>query len=161
MVKKTTDKFEEKNKGGRPTDYKDEYSDQAYKLCFLGAIDVELADFFGVCEKTINTWKHEHPEFLQSLKDGKEIANANVAKSLYQRALGYEHEDTHVSNYQGEITLTNLTKHYPPDTTAGIFWLKNRKADKWKDKHEIEHSGNIGLSEKLSRAIERKKDGKK
>ena len=149
--------MDEKNKGGRPTDHKDEYNEQAYKLCLLGAIDKDLADFFEVSEQTINAWKKKQPKFLESIKKGKAEADSNVAKSLYERATGYKHEDTHVSNYQGDITLTKLTKHYPPDTTAGIFWLKNRKSDAWKDRQEIEHSGEIGLSERLSRAIERKK----
>lgn len=136
----------EKDKGGRPTDYKEKYAVQAYKLCLLGAIDKTLADFFGVCEKTINNWKEDHAEFLQSLKEGKASADAEVAKSLFQRATGYQHEDTHVSNYQGDITLTKLIKHYPPDTTAGIFWLKNRKSAEWRDKQDVEHSGEVKVN---------------
>ena len=127
---------------GRPSEYDpDKTAKQAKKACLMGATDADLADFFGVSEKTINNWKHDHPEFLQSIKDGKEIADSNVAKSLYERANGYEHPEVHVSNYQGEITLTELTKHYPPDTTAGIFWMKNRQPNKWRDRKQTEVSG--------------------
>ncbi len=127
---------------GRPSEYDpDKTAKQAKKACLMGATDADLADFFGVSEKTINNWKHDHPEFLQSIKDGKEIADSNVAKSLYERANGYEHPEVHVSNYQGEITLTELTKRYPPDTTAGIFWMKNRQPDKWRDRKQTEVSG--------------------
>lgn len=127
---------------GRPSEYDpDKTAKQAKKACLMGATDKDLADFFEVSEKTINNWKHEHPEFLQSIKDGKEIADSNVAKSLYERANGYEHPEVHVSNYQGEITLTELTKHYPPDTTAGIFWMKNRQPHKWRDRKQTEVSG--------------------
>lgn len=131
---------------GRPTDYKEEYNEQAYKLCLLGATDKELADFFNVCEATINNWKIDVPEFLESIKKGKDLADANVADRLYQRALGFEHPSEEikvVSNGQGEgssIERVPITKIYPPDTTAAIFWLKNRQKDKWRDKQEIDHT---------------------
>lgn len=131
--------------GGRPTKFKEEYCEQAYKLCLLGADDKQLADFFGVEEKTVNNWKIAYPKFLQSLKDGKDVADANVAKSLYNRATGYTHDDVHISNYQGEITVTEIKKHYAPDPTSMIFWLKNRQKDKWRDKTDHEHSGEIKM----------------
>ena len=120
----------------RPSKYKEEFSKQAYKLCLIGATDAQLANFFEVTESTLNYWKHEYPEFLESLKEGRSVADGEVAKSLFHRAKGYSHKDVHVSNYQGEITLTKLTKQYPPDTTACIFWLKNRQPEKWRDKRE-------------------------
>lgn len=123
---------------GRPSLFKIEYCEQANKLCKLGATDVEMADFFGVCERTINHWKHVHPEFLQSIKKGKLQADANVAEALYRRAVGYSHPDTHVSVWQGEVILTELTKHYPPDTGAAFIWLKNRRPDQWRDKVQID-----------------------
>ena len=52
----------------------------------------------------------------------------------------------HISNYQGQVTLTPIIKHYPPDTTAAIFWLKNRKTDQWRDKQDVEHSGSVGVT---------------
>jgi len=121
----------------RPTKYKDDYPKQAYKLCLTGFTDVQLADFFEVNPDTIYEWKKVHEEFSESLKEGKQIADGEVAKSLYHRAKGYSHKNVHVSNYQGEITLTELTKHYPPDTTACIFWLKNRQPNLWRDKREL------------------------
>ena len=120
----------------RPSRYKAEFAEQAAKLCRLGATDKELAEFFGVTEKTINNWKGAHPEFLQSLKAGKQMADAEVADKLFQRAIGYSHPDTHISNFQGVITVTPITKHYPPDPTSMIFWLKNRRPDLWRDKPE-------------------------
>ena len=56
---------------GRPTNYKKEYDEQAYKLCLLGATDKEMADFFNVKEQTINNWKKNHPSFFESIKRGK------------------------------------------------------------------------------------------
>lgn len=125
---------------GRPTKYNEEYDLQAEKLCKLGATDVELADFFEVTEQTINNWKNDYPTFFESIKKGKELADAEVAEKLYHRATGYSHEDVDIKMYEGEIITTPLTKHYPPDTTAAIFWLKNRQPKKWRDKQQIEHS---------------------
>ena len=131
---------------GRPTKYKPEYKEQVYKLCLLGATDVDIANFFDISEATLNNWKIEHPDFLESIKNGKVHADATVAESLYKRANGYEHEDVDIKMYEGEIIKTKLIKHYPPDTTAGIFWLKNRRPKDWRDKQEIEHSGQIILN---------------
>jgi len=121
---------------GQPTSYKEEYPEQARKLCLLGATDKDLADFFNVCEATINNWKNEHPEFLESLRAGKLTADANVAEALYNRACGYSHKEEKVFNFQGEILTHDTTKHYPPDTAAALTWLKNRQGDKWRDKTE-------------------------
>jgi hypothetical protein len=123
---------------GRPSSYMPEYDEQAEKLCKLGATDAELADFFDVSEVTLNAWKKEFPTFLKSLKAGKLQADANIGEKLYQRAQGYSHPDVHISNYQGAISITPIVKHYPPDTTAAIFWLKNRRPEQWRDKTERE-----------------------
>lgn len=131
---------------GRPTLYKPEYDEQARKLCLLGSTDAELADFFEIQESTLNNWKHAHPSFMESIKKGKTQADSSVADRLFQRAMGYQHPDVHVSNYQGDVTLTPITKEYAPDTTAAIFWLKNRQRSKWRDRTETEHSGNLAVT---------------
>ena len=123
-----------KNKGGRPTRYKAEYAEQARKLCLLGATDKAIADFFSIAVSTLNKWKKDHPGFMESLKSGKQIADANVADSLYNRALGYSHPELKVFNNQGEIVTHECEKHYPPDPTSAIFWLKNRQPALWRDR---------------------------
>ena len=128
-------------KQGRPTEYKKEYDEQAEKLCKLGAIDVELADFFNVSEQTINTWKKKHPTFLESIKRGKEIADMEVANSLYKKATGYTTDDVKIFQYEGMPVKVPYIKEYQPDTTSIIFWLKNRRPDKWRDK--TEHDVNV------------------
>jgi len=121
--------------------YKEEYAEQTYKLCLLGATDAELADFFNVAESTINLWKHEHPTFSESIKKGKEFADANVAEKLYKRATGYDCPELITATHQGQITDTmEVTKHYPPDPTAAIFWLKNRRKKDWRDRQEIDQT---------------------
>lgn len=143
-----------KNKGGRPTRYKSEYAEQARKLCLLGATDEALADFFEVSKVTINAWKKAHPEFLNSLKIGKQIADANVADSLYNRALGYSHPELKVFNNMGEIVTFECEKHYPPDPTSAIFWLKNRQPALWRDK-QVEETKSDDLAESISKLIDR------
>lgn len=133
----------------RPSKYQPEFIEQAAKLCKLGATDRDLADFFEVAESTLNLWKLEYPEFSESLKRGKDEADARVEQSLYRRALGYSHDAVHVSNYQGAVTLTPIVEHHPPDTTACIFWLKNRKPTDWRDKQNVEHGVDDSLGQLL------------
>lgn len=133
---------------GRPTKYKKEYNEHGYKLCLLGATDKEIADFFEVNTDTINEWKKVYPEFSVSLKKGKTIADANVGQRLYERALGFEHDSEEIKVVSmgkegSEIERVPIRKIYPPDTVAAIFWLKNRQPGKWRDKQDIEHSGEI------------------
>lgn len=136
-------------KGGRPSSYKPEYAEQAEKLCKLGATDKEIADFFGVAESTLNLWKTKEAGFSESLKKGKTLADANVADRLYQRAMGYSHDAVKIMTRSiggGESVIEEVpyVEHYAPDTTAAIFWLKNRQRDKWRDKTEQELSGKDG-----------------
>lgn len=133
-------------KAGRPSGFKPEFIAQAAKLCALGATDIEIADFFGVDARTLYRWKAEREEFCQSIKVAKEVADTRVERSLFAKANGYEHDDVHVSNFQGAVTLTPIRKYYPPDSTAAIFWLKNRKPEQWRDKHDLVHSGSVTIA---------------
>lgn len=138
-----------KARPGRPTKYKPEFAELAYNYALLGATDNQLADFLSVDEATIHRWKQRHPQFCESLKAGKVVADGRVAKSLYQRALGYSHAEEKVFNNQGEILTHSTTKHYPPDPTSIIFWLKNRQPELWREKREDKASGD-DLIEALS-----------
>lgn len=135
---------------GRPTKYKVAYNKQAYKLTLLSATDKEMADFFEVAESTLNLWKKKHPEFSESIKRGKSLSDGNVADRLYQRAMGFEHASEEIkvlSSGQGEgsvIERVPVRKIYPPDTTAAIFWLKNRQPKHWRDKTESQVNLNLG-----------------
>lgn len=142
--KKTAEEKANSEPVGRPSLYKDEFADQARKLCLLGSTDKDLADFFCVEEATINNWKLAHPEFFVSIKKGKAQADADVADRLYQRAMGYEHAEVDIRVVNQEIIQTPIRKIYAPDPTAAIFWLKNRQKDKWRDKQDHEISGPNG-----------------
>lgn len=127
---------------GRPSAYNPDYAQTAYKLCLLGATDKEMAELFGVSEVTFNAWKHEFPDFLKSLQDGKVIADAKVAESLYKRATGYIGKKTVTANVQGVITdVKEVNDYVGPDTAAASLWLRNRQPAKWRDKVDHELSG--------------------
>lgn len=128
-------------KVGAPTKFLPEYCKSVERLCKLGAKDSEIAEFFEVQESTINNWKKEFPEFLESIKRGKQIADQTVADSLFKRANGFKHKEDVIMQYRGNPLIVPTVKKYPPDTTAAIFWLKNRRPDLWRDKTEVQQNG--------------------
>jgi hypothetical protein len=120
---------------GRPSEYRPEYAEQAEKLCLLGATDIQLADFFEVDTRTIHRWKNQYPDFCHSLKVGKAELDQQVERSLYHRAVGFEHEAVKIfTTKSGDVITAPYREIVPPDTTACIFWLKNRKSAEWRDK---------------------------
>lgn len=128
----------------RPTKFKQEFTSQAEKLAKLGATDMEIADFFEVDVRTIHRWKLENDAFCHALKAGKQEANDRVERSLYARVNGYEHDEVDIRVIGQEIVQTPLRKYYPPDTTAAIFWLKNRKPAEWRETKAVELTGSNG-----------------
>jgi hypothetical protein len=104
--------------------------------------DAELAHAFDIEESTLNLWKNAHPEFMESIINGKEKADAEVAEKLWHRALGYSHPEEKIFVDKGEVIRADTTKHYPPDTAAAFIWLKNRRGQQWRDKQEIDVTSN-------------------
>jgi len=139
-------KSKAKRKVGRPSKYEQTFStvELIYNLALLGAREVDIADVLGISISTMKNWKDTHPEFLIALNKGRRQADAVIAKSLFHRAKGYTHKDTDIRIYKGHIIKTPILKHYPPDTTAAIFWLKNRQRELWRDVHRTEHTGKDG-----------------
>lgn len=99
-----------------------------------------MAKIVGVTEQTFNNWKKSYPSFFESLKDWKAEADKKVERSLYERACGYFHPEEKIFTYEGGVIRADTIRHYPPDPTSMIFWLKNRQPDKWRDK-QIEDMG--------------------
>lgn len=158
-----------KKRVGAPSKYKEEYNKQAYRLCLLGSTDAQLADFFEVNEDTINEWKKVYPEFSESIKEGKVVADAVIAEGLYNRAAGMvitkevaiklttkepaldaAGEPTRIMKQTERIEIVSIREEVPPETTAGIIWLKNRNPKNWKDKQVIEATGPDGEAIKHS-----------
>ena len=128
---------------------------QARKLCFaFGAIDKDLAEFFGVSHKCIKRWKKEHPEFRDALTEGKAEADANVTQRLYERATGYAHTTEKVT----KTGVVEVTEKFPPDTIACIFWLKNRRPDLWRDRPVGENPQDAQEVARMVREAMRKMD---
>lgn len=135
-----------KGPGGRPTDYRPEFAEQAFKLCLLGATDEDLGSFFDKPVSTINNWKIAFPEFLESLNAGKDKADAEVAHKLYRRATGYSHKVKKVfahkvrqgygnGDFEEEVKVTEVEveEHFAPDVTACTFWLGSRRRTRQTD----------------------------
>ena len=156
-------KAKDKKKVGRKTKYHSDFNLQVKGLCLLGLTDVQIAGVFEVEEKTIHNWRKKHPEFLQSMKDGKLVADANVAASLYERALG-----TTIKKSQGfklketlfdtngkktsekeNVKVIEYDEEIPGDVTAQKKWLGNRQRENWGEKVEINPNGDapfVGLT---------------
>ena len=102
-----------------------------------GLIDEQIAKNIGISVSTLNEWKKKFPEFSETLKNGKEVVDRQVENALLKRALGYEYEEVKEKYEFGELSERVVIKRQvAPDTTAQIFWLKNRKPQDWRDKQE-------------------------
>jgi predicted transcriptional regulator len=123
--------------------YDQRFDEMAHKLCLLGATDADMADFFHVSESTINLWKLKHESFSESIRNGKLIADANMAERLYMRGMGYSHPEEKLFCHDGEIIRAETIKHYPPETKANLAWLFNRRPDKWRNRVEVKEEVTI------------------
>ena len=128
---------------GRPSLYKPEYVTDVLAMAERGATDFEIADSLGVSVRTLYRWKAEHEDFRQSLKIAKDVADERVERSLYQRAIGYEQDAVKIFMPTGAAhpVIAEYVEKVAPDTTAAIFWLKNRKPTEWRDKTELNLTG--------------------
>lgn len=108
-----------------------------------GLTDEQIAQNMGISRSTLNEWKNKYQDISDTLKKGKEVVDLQVENALLKRALGYSYEE--VTFEYGE-EVKRVRKEVVPDTTAQIFWLKNRRPDKWRDKQDIEHTGNMNVN---------------
>lgn len=129
---------------GRDTLYKTEYNEKAYELCLMGATDDVLAHVFKVSEQTINSWKMQYPDFLESLHAGKEFADAKMASAMYKSGLGLHvlTEDKLVYN-DGVAEVVTLTKQVAPEVKAQIHWLNNRQGKNWRNNVVVENTNKL------------------
>jgi hypothetical protein len=140
--------------GGQPTKYKPEFTEQAYRLSLLGVTDIEMAQYFDVCEATINNWKHYFPEFLESITRGKLNADSKVAFGLYERATGAEWEEQQafkikVDSHLEKVEIVTVKRKAPPDTQAASLWLRNRRSGQWSETSTVNQNHNV-LSETIA-----------
>lgn len=140
--------------------YNEEYHvDWAWSLALKGATDEEIAEAFHISVRTLHRWKKTHPELLTALEEGKDVADAKVKRSLYQRAVGYEAKEVTQIIEQDPATGTQrvsktqvTTKHIVPDTMACMYWLNNRSKGEFSQRQEVTLGGSVRTSpmEKLT-----------
>ena len=103
-----------------------------------GLTDEQLAEKMGIGARTLYDWKLKYPQISQALKKGKEVVDIQVENALLKRALGYDFQEEKIEKSDKDgVKVVQTVKHTPPDTTAQIFWLKNRRPDRWRDKPEL------------------------
>lgn len=111
-----------------------------------GLTDEQLAGKMGIGVRTLYDWKLRYLQISQALKKGKEIVDIQVENALLKRALGYDYQEERIEKSKKDgVKIVQTVKHIPPDPTAQIFWLKNRRPDKWRDKPEPVHPDGGGV----------------
>lgn len=119
-----------------------------------GLSDEQIAHNMGISVATLYNYKKTHLEILEALKKGKDVVNVEVENALLKRAMGYEYTET---TREGGVVTKVVTKHVAPDTTAQIFWLKNKMPQDYRDKKELEVTGNLSITDALQKARKRVK----
>lgn len=145
----------DKSKAGAKSRYNKNFHPLlAELLARLGFTDKEAAEKLGICEKTYTNWKKKYKELLPSIKKGKDDIINKIEHALYQRALGYEYqeidieyEDVLIDDEVKKIKkVKEKQKQMAADVTAIIFSLKNLVPNKWRDRRQVEMSGNVGIT---------------
>jgi hypothetical protein len=162
-----------KHAGGRPTDYNPElHPALAEAWATAGRTDKQIAEKLGISESTLNLWKKKHPEFSESQKRGRSEPDDQVERSLFERAIGYINRNAvkiFMPAGADDPVYAPYAEHVAPDVTAQIFWLKNRRPDRWRDRREFTgpdggplEIANLTPAERKSRiaALEAKRAGK-
>ena len=126
-----------KPRGGSSTLYKAEFVKAAKRMSKAGATNAELGDEFGVSADTISKWMTKHLEFGAAVRVGKTSFDDRVERSLANRAVGYTYESEKLFQHEGKVLREPIIEHVPPDVAASFIWLKNRRPDKWRDRHEV------------------------
>ena len=106
-----------------------------------GLTDEQISRRIGISRSTLAEWKKRYPDISDTLKKSKEVADAIVEDSLFKRAVGYRYDEVTYERVKNaatgefeQVETKRVTKEVQPDVGAQIFWLKNRKPDKWKDR---------------------------
>ena len=129
---------------GRKGKYEEWLTEESLLLigawCRDGLTKAQIAHNIGISRETLNQWEHKYSDIADALKKGREVADIIVENAMFKRAIGYEYEEiiTEINKTDGKERklVKKVTKHVPPDVTAQIFWLKNRKPTVWRDRQD-------------------------
>lgn len=105
-----------------------------------GLIDEQIAQNMGISYSTFREWKKKFSALSAVLKKSKDVVDRQVENALFKSAIGFEYEEETVTN-AGDVVA--VRKYSKPNTTAQIFWLKNRKRNQWTDKSEVDVTGTV------------------
>ncbi|WP_071026004.1 transposase [Peptoniphilus raoultii] len=123
-----------------------------------GLTEEQISKNMGISYSTLREWKKKYPAIETALKKGKEVVDYEVESALFKRAMGYEYEEekTYIQEVDGKVTKRKeiTKKHMPGDTTAQIFWLKNRKPEEWRDRPKISNESMFSKLDEVLASIE-------
>ena len=130
---------------GRKLTYRPAYHDPIiYGLARLGATLAQIAEALQISRATLYLWQDQFPSLVDAIKRARDAADDEVQRSLFERARGYTKDKVTVRKVGSEVSVTKETVFIPPDTTACIFWLKNRQRAAWSDRQELDLTGAAG-----------------
>ncbi|WP_138158767.1 transposase [Peptoniphilus catoniae] len=123
-----------------------------------GLTEEQIAKNMGIAYSTLREWKKKYEAIEAALKKGKEVVDYEVESALFKRAMGYEYEEekTYIQEVDGKVTKRKeiYKRHMPGDTTAQIFWLKNRKPEEWRDRPRISNESMLNRLDEVLASIE-------
>lgn len=143
---------------GRPTDFAEEKVAEAAELALQGLTEAEIAKRMGIDRVTLYRWRMLHENLRNTLKGAKDAADDRVELSMYQKAMGYDFVEQQAikvklnKDVEG-VEVVEVVRHQPADTTAGIFWLKNRRREGWTDTQRIDLNGSLQIEDAGSRDL--------
>lgn len=125
-----------------------------------GLTDADISHNIGISVRTLIDWKRKYPAINACLKNSKDLADTIVENALFRKATGYKTKEvSYKADSDGNLVpVSAVEKEVPPDTTAQIFWLKNRRPDLWRDRRkeaesDTQSGGVVVLPEVVADAI--------
>lgn len=125
-------------KRGQKSGFNERFQETFVRLSKDGKTLEQIADVIGVSSRTLQNWMGKHPDLFRAVKEARQVADDLVEAALFSRALGYSHPEEKIFCSEGMICRADTVKHYPPETQAAMFWLRNRQPARWREKNEAD-----------------------
>lgn len=126
-----------------------------------GLTEEQIAQNIGISRQTLSEWKRDYADIGDAIKKGRAPVDIIVENALFKRATGYDWEETTTEiDTNGKKHIKKITRHVPPDVGAIVFWLKNRRRDKWRDRPDLvqDNSGTNPILESIGDVLNRRRD---